>query len=427
MRCLIRLFIAVLLCASSGAAASYAEPRFHLQAIEVRGVRHVSSGVVIAASLLEAGRVYTESELRDAARRVDRLPFVLAADLALERGRERGTYVLVLDVREARRFFFEAGLVASDFDEPLALDDDGPAGGNLALTATVGARAFLGRHGVLFAAADDEGVQAGFSHYRLFGSRLFLSLGLAERLCCATEVPPLGLDPAFSAWIDEGGARNASLTLGVPLGADQALRASFSMGTGDHGFRRPVLGAVGETPFDYRHRTQRAVRLAWLSDTTDDPLFPATGTSLVVALDARSLEADLATAELRADLVRLSVLGRRHWPVARRHAFAAGLTLAAGRSEVENLPDLAAGAFDVWEAGATIRHSMRLQESKTAPAFRQVYWVNELRVSVQDTSPGFGRAYDSLEVAVLSSGVVWRSEWGIVRIGVRLVDVGDVL
>jgi len=100
MRCPFRfvrwLFVVLVL-----APAAYAEPRFYLQAIEVRGTRHVSSGVVVAASLLETGQVYTESELRDAVRRVDRLPFVLAADLALERGRERGTYVLVLDVRTA--------------------------------------------------------------------------------------------------------------------------------------------------------------------------------------------------------------------------------------------------------------------------------------------------------------------------------------
>jgi hypothetical protein len=442
-RLLARLLLVTLLCASSSfasaVAATNAEPRFHLQAIEVRGTRHASSGVVVAASLLETGRVYTESELRDAVRRVDRLPFVLAADLALERGRERGTYVLVLDVREARPFFFEVGLTANAFDEPLALDDDNLHAtdldrSNLTATATVGARAFLGRYGTLFAAAGDAGVRLGFTHYRLFGRNLFLSLGLSETICCPTDVPPLGLDPAYGAWVDRGGARRASLTLGAPFADHQALRARVALSTGDEGVRRPVLGDdarfVGGS-FDYRGRTQHEVQLAWLYDTTDDPLFPFAGSSLVVALDARSLDADVvgaAPSAMHSDLVRLSVLGRRHWPVADRHAFAAGLSLAAGRSEVENLPgERRGGAFDVWELGATFRHTMRLHEAKTAPAFRKLYWVSELRVSVQDTSSGFGPAYDPLEVAVVSSSVVWRSDWGTVRVGVRWVDVGDVL
>jgi outer membrane protein assembly factor BamA len=74
------------------------EPAFFLERIEVRNQERVSPEVVIAESRLRAGQQYSEAELRDAAVRLARLPFLLSVDFSLEKGSERGRYILVLTV-----------------------------------------------------------------------------------------------------------------------------------------------------------------------------------------------------------------------------------------------------------------------------------------------------------------------------------------
>src|SRR6185436_10640572 len=82
------------------------EPRFFIERIEVRNARRVTPDVVIAESRLRAGHEYSEAELRDASTRLERLPFLLSVDFALEKGSERGHHVLVLTINETKPFFF---------------------------------------------------------------------------------------------------------------------------------------------------------------------------------------------------------------------------------------------------------------------------------------------------------------------------------
>ncbi len=430
----------------AAAEASRGEPRFHIQSIEVRGGRNVSSDIVISESLLEGGRSYTEGELRDAVHRIHRLPFVLEADFALERGRERGRYVLVVDILEARRFFYRAGLKQGYFSDPLSFEAGAESRDNLAAKTTLGARAFVGSYNLLFAAAGNEGAQVGFTRYNLFDRNVFLSLGYSWETCCTATFEPLGLDPDFSSWIADEGSENLTLTLGVPLGRNQSLRGSLGLYTSDDGFRHPAAGRVEPAEvLDYENRSEEELRLAWTYDTTDDPVFPFSGTSLVVAVDYRTLEADLtafdggpapayaAPAEMSSEMVRLAVLGRRHWPFAWRHSFAAGLSVAAGRAEIENVPlevsavqQLVDETLDTWELAATIRHTMSLHEAKSARRFRQLYWRNRLEYSWGGTSPDFDLELNALEVITLSSEVVYRSAWGMVSFGIRLIELEDV-
>ena len=69
---------------------------------------------------------------------------------------------------------------------------------------------------------------------------------------------------------------------------------------------------------------------------------------------------------------------------------------------------------------------MRLQEARTA-RFRQLYWRNSLEYSVSGTSPDFDLPYNSLEVLAFSSELVFRNAWGLVSVGLRLIELGDVL
>src|SRR3954451_23187459 len=83
------------------ARAQEAPPaRFFIEKIEVRNVKRVSPQLVTAESLLREGAEYSEDELRAAAARLSRLPSLLSADFALEKGSERGRYLLAINVVE---------------------------------------------------------------------------------------------------------------------------------------------------------------------------------------------------------------------------------------------------------------------------------------------------------------------------------------
>jgi len=64
----------------------------------VRKASRVSPQIVIAESLLREGAEYSEDDLRAASARLRRLPFLLSADFALEKGSERGRYLLAISV-----------------------------------------------------------------------------------------------------------------------------------------------------------------------------------------------------------------------------------------------------------------------------------------------------------------------------------------
>src|SRR6185369_15172650 len=79
--------------AAAALAQETAPARFLIERIEVRNARRVAPRVVIAESLLREGNEYSKNDLREAAARLSRLPFLLSSDFALEKGSERGRHV----------------------------------------------------------------------------------------------------------------------------------------------------------------------------------------------------------------------------------------------------------------------------------------------------------------------------------------------
>jgi hypothetical protein len=187
---------AILLLTALAAGAQEEPPRFLLEKITVEGVREAAVRIVKAETLLRAGESYSEAELGQAVARVHRLPFVLDADFSLHKGSTRGAYELLIQVAEARRFFFEHTVGIYVFDEPLNLDDIFVRGDrtSIVLPGLIGYRQFIGRSGMVFAALDsEEGAQVGFTRYNLFGKGVVASVGysgLFQSLCCASEVVP---------------------------------------------------------------------------------------------------------------------------------------------------------------------------------------------------------------------------------------------
>ena len=145
-----------------GAAWAEEEPAsFFIETITVEAER-LTPGIVLSESLLREGQEYSESELREAVHRINRLPVVLLAEFSLRKGSERGRYELVVEVYEARRWFSQLalGIGVNDPIDPFRFEDFGGSflrsddGGNF--DALIGRRFAIGRRGLLFASFGTE-------------------------------------------------------------------------------------------------------------------------------------------------------------------------------------------------------------------------------------------------------------------------------
>jgi hypothetical protein len=261
----IRTFILLLLTALPLSAQD--EP-FFIERIEVRDNDRVSPEVVIAESRLREGHAYSEAELRDASTRLGRLPFLLSVDFALEKGSERGNYVLVLTLHETRTFFFLVD-VQPHFDgqdaEGVIPDDESrsPASENVAL----GFRWFVGPRGALHIAFSGGGRQrefareyaafsVGYTQYDLFGTRAFATLNLRQ----IVDLEDTGISP--------------QLVVGVPLSANQTLTLQYDELRAS---RDGVLSTLRS--YDERY-SQRLVSARLSYNTTNEPFFPTRGVYL---------------------------------------------------------------------------------------------------------------------------------------------------
>lgn len=236
-------------------------PRFFIEKIEVRNTSRVSPDVVVAESRLREGADYSEAELRDAAARLTRLPFLLNAEFALERGSERGRHVLVIDVAETRSLFFHLDVVPVIEQRPnLSVDIASQLGGDETSIAA-GYRWFIGRRGALHLALIGrhpteftQGYTAfavGWTQYDLFGTRAFATLNIKDS-------PEVGTSP--------------QLVVGVPLSLNQTLTAEYDELVIDY----DVNYAIEDTHND--RETQRVARLTWSYNTTNHPVLPTEGT-----------------------------------------------------------------------------------------------------------------------------------------------------
>src|SRR5512140_482774 len=241
------------------AAAAFADdsPRFLIERIDVRNTHHASPAIIRAEARLNEGQSYTEADLREASYRVARLPFVLDAQYALEKGSRRDAYVFVITVSETKPLFFDVELNG-------AL---GPGfhGGDSELV--VGGRLFAGSRGVFHGAAgtvnpagdnSDGGVrtlQVGYTQYDIFGTRAFANIDISR---------------AFTNFYSPR-SPDITLLLGIPLGGSHTLTGTLGRSEGGWG-TRSVTGA-------FIRATSRTMRagLNWSYNTTDSPFFPTRG------------------------------------------------------------------------------------------------------------------------------------------------------
>ena len=431
-------------------AAAASPPRFYLENVAVEGVRRASPDVIISESRLETGIAYTEDDLRQAIYRVGRLPFVLDAAFSLARGSERGKYSLLITVEEVRAFFFGADLTYSERGSALTdafPDGDGP---NDRLTA--GTRLFAGQ-GLFFAAIGaTEDLQLGYERYRLLGRPIWLRLALAREGCCTATLRALDLDPAVAVWTSDDTSDRLELTVGVPLAGNHSLRLDASrLETGSA--TRRTLGNANIV--DAHNVGQSELELAWVYDSTDDPVFPSRGDALTAAIGLRWLDADLSASSITSGTpatamssrrIGLSAFGARHWPLSARQTASLSLKLVASRSEIENVPvsgsaesssttggrepfapAFGGGDVDTLEAELGARYSLALWGPATMRRRGELRWETVAGLIYLETSSAFSPAAHPLWGVSLSTGIALRNTWGIFRIGFTFLDFdGDL-
>jgi hypothetical protein len=429
---------------------------FHIERITVEGPKEAAANIVRAETLLREGESYTEDQLRQAIYRIHRLPFVLDARFALRKGSQRGAYELLIEVEPARWFFYDNWLSAYKFGQPLDLEpptfrfdrEDSSA----SIGGLVGARLFVGRSGLLFASLDSlAGIQAGFTQYNLLGRGILASAGLSFNACCVREVLPLGLDPTFSFWTFDS-SRQTSLGLSVPLGGPQSIQVALSERHGSAGERGQVLvdSLVDFRPTDELFFLQdgklvyRRAEAKWVFDTSDDPLLPTRGVSASAGIEASQFKGselttlrftpgsgvilDVHQPPFSSKLVAAAVSGIRHWSVTPRQTVSATAHVSAGRSQVENLlvSDGVVPALNLDSYGASVgvRHGITLVRSRGLGNFTDLRVETGVELGAERISRRF--APNPLQRFLFSVGLIFRNQWGRVRIALSYLDVGKV-
>ena len=422
-------------------------PRFYIEDIAVEGARKASSEIIVSESLLDAGLPYTETELRDAISRVNRLPFVLEASFALRKGSERGRYRLLITVVEARNLFFGSDWTYNTFGGPLV--DSSPLADDFSGSLTAGVRYFAGQ-GVFFAAlGGNENLQVGYTRYRLLDRPLLLRVAYARENCCSVRLLEPGLDPAIATWTASGDADRLELTLGLPLGGNHSLRFDAARVETSSADRR-LLGRDFDILTEVDDSEEREIEVAWVYDTTDDPVFPTNGDAMTASVSLRQLEGDLSAitrlgsvgtildlpnARISSKLVGLNAYGARHWPLSPRQTVSLSLEVLLSRSDVENVPvEIEGGAIrlvsdtvDSLEADVGFRYSISLRQPRRSKRSGELRWESLANLVFLESSPVFSSSNQPLWGISASTGIALRNSWGIFRFGLAYLDFdGDL-
>ncbi|MEM9554280.1 MAG: hypothetical protein AAGC60_08475 [Acidobacteriota bacterium] len=448
-------------------ADGLSEGRFLIERIVVEGVERAAPELIVAESLIEPGTEVSESELRDAVYRIERLPFVLAAEFSLRRGSERGRYELVVTVQELRRFVFGENLVVTRFTNSVSFNTLFAEDWTISPGGLVGMRFFAGDSDVFFvSAAAARGLQAGWSHYGLFGGRRgVLDVGIESRSGGPVEVYPLGLDPTFSSWRSDSGGEALQVGFGLPLSARTGLRLDARVSRDDGGERRNLLGDSrrARATLGYSDLERAQLELAWSYDSTDDPVFPGEGLEVDVAIDWQELDADLFLLPPRflspdvrpgedldvdvavgeplphyaSDQVRLAASLAQHWRLAPRLSTSLSLRLAVGVGSVQNVPtlreteavssvtlDLVSGDLDLFEGECSVRASLDLWGPRLTRTRGDLRFELGATFGYDRTSPQFDLPENPLYRKTISASLVFRNSWGLFRFSLQVADYG---
>lgn len=401
------LFFAATL-ALAAAPQGAAPARFVVESIRVEGARQVPEEILIAESRLRPDSAYDAEQLRRAAHRVQRLPFVLHADLELTPGTAPGQHVALLVVRETASWSlaYESSWRSID-GEPAAVE-----------TMLAGGRHFAGRADEIFALLDNgPNATLGYTRYRLLGGSAFVRATLRRNVCCdrVRLFEERRFNSGPSDFFDDLTEVAGDLLLSLPLAGDQRLQVLVQAERIDAG--RSFTPPQDLPPVVTRRETRReTLQLEWLLDTTDDDLLPRRGHRLAASAFAseRRSGSDLIIGGITIDTsgdpeerARIRFWGNRletghYWSPRERRT----LLLETGLHHFE-------------ATGSDFGMDLRFGYAHTLLAPGGSRPGHELRVegTAHLTDPSFRSASDlHFPGAEIRLGLVYRSRWSVTRL-----------
>jgi hypothetical protein len=397
-------------------------PRFPIDSVVIEGARYTSPRILIAESKIEEGRAYTEPELRNAVARVQRLPFVRHTDFRLEKGSQRGRYVLVIAIEETKLLFISYRSLQETIDTQRLVSTPhlDPNTGQITPTfekvllrhnedfTTVGVRSFLGAKGVAHASVDFRGADRfnlGYTQYDVLGTRASIAL-LVQYRDYSFDFPEV---------FDAVGRRDTSftdhvawqITGAIPLFGNNAIRATWYRQRDPYTYRatdpRTLEGRIKIIRLVFDHP-----EVSWLYDSTNDPLFPTSGTYIKAGVDSRrGIRFVPGPTGLTYDIEydwNHELAGRiaRYWELTPVHSISvSGDILTDNDREFQTYQLRAGYSANLWGRERTIRYGdLRFE----AEAERNLQHFSEA------SSNGTARA-----------GLAFRNSWGVVRLDFRYV------
>ncbi|MCB1032639.1 MAG: BamA/TamA family outer membrane protein [Acidobacteria bacterium] len=394
--------------ASAQAPNPLGPAEFYLESFAVEGLKAVSEELILSESLLQAGRTYTEGQLKDAVHRIQRLPFVLDARFSLRKGSLRDRYELVITVVEARRWF-----VAIEGRQIYADDGDFFASDVYTDQFVVGRRFSLGKYGVLFAAVgdDDGGINVGYNHYNLFGRSILLSASYSRFL------PELDRDNHL-----------LSLALGIPLRVNTSLRLSARYRVIDP---NPINPGPVDVFVDVGDSRTWDVEAGWVFNSLDDPILPTSG--LLVDAGVRYTEATddlnlVDRSESPPSRTRLDLSGegyglgievRKFWSLTRRQSVFGGARLAYESSRSDQPTADGGVAFrrkvDSTIGSLEVGYDFFLLRDRRQERWRELRWESQAEGTKREVDSSPFPSFSPDWTASLESGLVYRNGWGVYR------------
>ena len=412
----------------AGTALAQEPARFLIERIEVRNAQRVKPQLILSESLLREGQEYSEAELSAAAGRLSRLPFLLSVDFALEKGSDRGRFVLVIHVTETKPFFFFIDARPTVIDDSRRSLDYEIDPGSESKDAALGFRWFVGGRGIVHLGTTGrrsrQGFTSGYSawavgytQYDLFGTGAFATLNIRRPFDSPAE-----------------GLISPQLVVGVPVTTNQTLTLNYE----DTNFRDDDIQFLG---LDFhRQDKERVMSLAWTYNTTNQPFVPTRGT-ILRATALRSMRD-------RSGFLFFGPIGDPNNPdplptAYAQHMNGSGIDLAASRYwELSELNSVSAGALAGWASvnDELVPPLFRPRSIEWRPAYEILHagysrnlWRGDAnrgdsrleldarfvasQRNVQEGQEAFGATPNKEKSFQLSASWVRRSSWGTLRLG----------
>lgn len=385
----------------AGVVQAQESPSFLVERIDVRGARFASESVVVRESLLVPGRVYTEPQLRDALSRINRLPFVLDSTFAVEKGSERGAYVLVVTIVETKPLFVEAQSLFQTSPGNDVMNDE---------TIRSGARWFFGSSTLVHASTDFDGnYEAGVTQYNLFGRPGYVTLNVRWRPDASSSGPTPDGEGHYESEVDP----SPELLVGFPVAGNHSVQGRFTYGASR--FHRET-----DVVLDDWTQTNQTLALAWVWDTTDDPILPTRGS---LWRTEGGLERSNANVKAQSqftlapdtDTQRISTTLLHYHPVNDRLSVMIGGGVGVSRSEFSDavppviIPE---PSLTTWSVYPQVGTTVSLWPDRLTRKFGDLRWESRAVYTKLTTSSDFG----SFDYLIASTALVQRNVWGTLRL-----------